>query len=88
MAIKEARDVATILGVLHQSFRHGALHNGVIDDLILMDKPIAQSGALGKAQSKGHGEYACLRGFETRAGTPPGVYRHTPAYRGQEPKHA
>ena len=40
------------------------MNNGVIDSLILMHKPIAQPGALGKAQRKGHGEHSCLRYFD------------------------
>ena len=61
MTIKEGRDVAAILSVLRDSCRNSAMDNGVINNLILMDKPIAQPGALGKAQSKGHGEHSCLR---------------------------
>ena len=61
MTIKKCRDVAAILSVLRDSFRSSVMHNGVIDSFILMDKPIAQPGALGNAQSKGHGEHSCLR---------------------------
>jgi hypothetical protein len=61
MTIKEGRDMAAILGVLRDSFRNSAMHNGVIDSFILMDKPIAQPGALGNAQSKGNGEHPCPR---------------------------
>ena len=39
MTIKEGRDVATILGVLRDSYGDGAMHNGVIYSLILLDKP-------------------------------------------------
>ena len=39
MTIKEGRDVATILGVLRDSYGDGAMHNGVIYGLILLDKP-------------------------------------------------
>jgi hypothetical protein len=60
MTIKEGHDVAAILCVLRDSFRNSAMDNGVIDSLILMDKPMAQPGALGKAQSKDHGEHSCL----------------------------
>src|SRR5262249_4022829 len=61
MTIKEGRDVAAILRVLRDSFRNSAMHNGVIDSFILMDKPIAQPGTLGNAQSKGYREHSCLR---------------------------
>ena len=64
MTIKEGRDVTAILRVLRDSFCDGAMNNGVIDSLILMHKPIAQPGALGKAQRKGHGEHSCLRYFD------------------------
>jgi len=64
MTIKEGRDMAAILSVLRDSFRNSAIHNGVIDSLILMDKPIAQLGALGNAQRKVYGEHSCLRCFD------------------------
>jgi hypothetical protein len=64
MTIKEGRDVAAILGVLRDSFCNSTVDNGVIASLILMDEPIAQPGALGNAQSKGHGEHSCLRCFD------------------------
>ena len=40
------------------------MDDSVIDSLVLMDEPIAQPGALGNAQSKGHGEHAGLRCFD------------------------
>src|SRR5262249_36352980 len=64
MTIKECRDVAAILRILRDGYCDGVMHNGVIYNLILMHKPIPQPGALGNAQSKGHGEHSCLRCFD------------------------
>jgi hypothetical protein len=66
MTIKECRDVAAILRILRDSYRDSAMHNGVIYDRMLLHKPIAPPGALGHAQSKGHGEHSCLRCFDKR----------------------
>ena len=53
MTIQEGRDVAAILRILCDSFRNGAVDNDMIDSLILMDKPIAQPGALARLRAKG-----------------------------------
>jgi len=56
--------MAAILSILRDCFRHGAVDHGVIDGLILMDKPIAQPSAFGNGQGEGHRQHACLRRCE------------------------
>ena len=64
MTIEEGRDVAAILRILRDNFGNGAVDNGRIDSRILMDKPIAQSGAFGEAQGKGNRHHSSLRCFD------------------------
>src|SRR5262245_16947202 len=64
MTIEEGRDVAAILRILCDSFSNSAVDNGMIDSLILMDKPIAQPGAFGEVQGKGNREHFSLRCFD------------------------
>jgi hypothetical protein len=53
MTIEEGRDVAAILRILRDSFSNSAVDNGMIDSLILMDKPIAQPVLLARLRAKG-----------------------------------
>jgi hypothetical protein len=69
MTIEEGRDVAAILRILRHSFGNGAVDNGMIDSLILMDKPIAQPSAFGEAQGKGNRQHSSLRCYVPKSST-------------------